>query len=94
MIDEHRQVVLTEDLPALGLKAGDVGVVVHTHVGNRAYEVEFMTLDGETVAIETVEARQIGKVRLREMPHVRTIDRVRYLATSHRNPGNGSSRPH
>ena len=37
-------VVLTEELPNYGLKAGDLGtvVLVHTHGG---YEVEFMALD-------------------------------------------------
>jgi hypothetical protein len=50
MINELKTVILTTDLPDHGLKAGDLGtmVLVHTHGG---YEVEFMTLDGETVAV-------------------------------------------
>ena len=33
MIKEHDCVVLTEDLAAEGLKAGDIGTVVHIHAG-------------------------------------------------------------
>jgi hypothetical protein len=32
MIKEHDCVVLTKDLAAEGLKAGDVGTVVHIHI--------------------------------------------------------------
>lgn len=43
-------IVLTTDLVEHGLKVGDLGTVglVHKHGG---YEVEFMTLDGETIAV-------------------------------------------
>jgi hypothetical protein len=44
MIEEHDCVVLTANLPAEGLEAGDVGTVVHIHKGGEGYEVEFMTL--------------------------------------------------
>ncbi len=46
MIAEHTSIVLTVDIPAAGLEVGDVGVVVHVHRDGKAYEVEFMTLDG------------------------------------------------
>jgi hypothetical protein len=52
-IHEHDCVVLTADLPADGLEAGDVGTVVHIHRGGEAYEVEFMTLAGNTLAVAT-----------------------------------------
>ena len=54
MINEHDCVVLTEDLSAAGLVAGDVGTVVHVHKGGAAYEVEFVTMTGRTVAVTTV----------------------------------------
>jgi len=41
-IKEHDCVVLTRDLPAENLQAGDVGAVVHIHKGGVAYEVEFV----------------------------------------------------
>ena len=71
MIEEHASVVLTESLPSAGLEAGDVGVVVHVHRDGDAFEVEFMTLDGNTLTIETLTAKQIRAARDRDMPHVR-----------------------
>jgi len=53
-INEHDCVVLTADLPKEGLKAGDVGTVVHVHGNGVAYEVEFMTFSGKTIAVTTV----------------------------------------
>ena len=47
-IKEHDCIVLTADLPKEGLKAGDVGTVVHIHGDGAAYEVEFMTLETRT----------------------------------------------
>ena len=71
MITEHASVVLTESIPAAGLEAGDVGVVVHIHRQGTAYEVEFMTLDGGTLSIQTLEARQVREARSLDVPHVR-----------------------
>lgn len=71
MITEHASVVLTEDISSSGLQAGDVGVVVHIHRQGVAYEVEFMTLDGGTLAIETLEARQVREAGSSDVPHVR-----------------------
>ena len=36
MLQEHMSVVLMQDLPAAGLLAGDVGVVVHVHHSGEA----------------------------------------------------------
>ena len=65
-------VVLTEELPNYGLKAGDLGtvVLVHTHGG---YEVEFMALDGETVAVVSLSPDQVRTVRHREIAHARLV---------------------
>lgn len=71
MIAEHASVVLTENLPAVGLEAGDVGVVIHIHRDGAAYEVEFMSMDGGTLAIQTLEARQIRAARSLDISHVR-----------------------
>ena len=72
-IAEHDRVVLTTDLPAEKLEAGDVGTVVHIHKGRAAYEVEFMTLDGHTVAVATVENSQLRPVSSRDISHVREL---------------------
>lgn len=71
MIKEHASVVLTVDIPAVGLEAGDVGVVVHVYPNGEAYEVEFMTLDGGTLTIQTLESIQIREAGNLDIPHVR-----------------------
>lgn len=73
MIGELEQVVLTEDLPEHGLKAGDVGTVVLVHRGGEGYEVEFVAFGGETVAVASVYASQVRPVRQREMRHARAM---------------------
>lgn len=66
-------VILKEDLPKLDLQAGDIGTVVMTHAGGAGYEVEFMTLDGETVAIETLLPHQIRAIDRNEIAHARRL---------------------
>ena len=73
MIKEHDCIVLTQDLPDDGLQAGDVGTVVHVHRGGAAYEVEFITLTGETVAVATVLPFQLRPVGQRDLTHVREL---------------------
>lgn len=72
MIGETDVVVLTVDLPAYGLKAGDLGTIVMVHVG-KGYEVEFMTLTGETIAVVSVDAAQVRPSSQREVAHARPI---------------------
>jgi len=73
MIKEHDCIVLTIDLPDEGLKAGDVGTVVHIHRDGVAYEVEFLTLTGRTVAVATVLASQARPINARDISHVREL---------------------
>jgi hypothetical protein len=73
MIKELDPVVLTEDLPGEGLKAGDVGSVVLVHRGGAGYEVEFTTLSGETVSVVTVAAHTIRPVTPKEIAHAREV---------------------
>jgi hypothetical protein len=70
---EHERVVLTVDVPAEGLKTGDVGTVVHLYRDGLGCEVEFTTLDGKTAAVVTVEANQVRPVRQREITHAREL---------------------
>lgn len=69
MIKEHDCVVLAANVPDEGLAAGDVGTVVHVHKGGEGYEVEFMTLTGETVASVTLLARQVRLLSRRDLAH-------------------------
>ena len=71
MYQEHSQVVLTCPIPALGLEPGDVGIVVHVHGAGAAYEVEFMSLDGHTIGLQTLDASQLRQVSASAVPHER-----------------------
>ena len=64
---------MLKDLPEDGLQAGDVGTVVHIHRQGEAFEVEFMTLDGGTVAVITLLSFQIRAVSKRDITHVREL---------------------
>ncbi|NIJ53984.1 DUF4926 domain-containing protein [Dyadobacter arcticus] len=73
MIEEFDKVILKENIDAAGLKVGDIGTVVMKHLGESGYEVEFTTLDGETIAIETLSSIQIRSVKKGEIAHVRKV---------------------
>ncbi len=72
MIKELDTVVLTEDLPDHALKEGDIGTVVLIH-DKLGYEVEFMTLDGETIAVLSLTAQQVRPVGKREIAQARLV---------------------
>ena len=69
-------VALVSDLPAHGLKRGDVGTAVLVHGDGAAFEVEFAGYDGHTVALVTLEG---GAVRAL---HAADIVRARALAVA------------
>ncbi|MGQ0594147.1 MAG: DUF4926 domain-containing protein [Gammaproteobacteria bacterium] len=73
MISEHDCVILTQDVPDDGLEAGDVGTVVHIHRDGAAYEVEFCTLTGHTVAVATVLPNQLRPIGQRDISHAREL---------------------
>ena len=74
MIKELERVVLSSDLPEEGLKTGDVGTVVMIHQVGQGFEVEFVALDGETIAVTTVDASQLRPVRKHEIARARPFD--------------------
>lgn len=73
MIEELEDVILTSDLPKYGLTRGDIGTVVLVHKRGKGYEVEFTMLDGESIAIVTLEADQVRPSKPREIAHVRDL---------------------
>lgn len=73
MLKEHERAVLTVDLPEHHLKAGDVGTVVYIYGDHKAYELEFFTLNGQTLDVITVEAVQVRAVSNTEVMHAREI---------------------
>jgi hypothetical protein len=73
MIEELEDVILASDLPKHGLKRGDICTIVLVHKQGKGYEVEFTTLDGEALAIITLEANQVRPSKPREIAHVRDL---------------------
>ena len=65
--------VLMQDLTGASLKAGNVGTILHVHQGGAGYEVEFMTLAGETITVATLLPSQIRAVSRRDIAHVREL---------------------
>jgi hypothetical protein len=73
MIQELEDVILECDLPTHGLRRGDIGTVTLIHRGGEGYEVEFTTLDGETVAVVTLTANEVRPAHKREIAHAREL---------------------
>ncbi len=61
MFDIHSLVMLSVALPQSHLKPGALGVVVCIHGAGEAYEVEFITNDGQTVEVATIAANHLVK---------------------------------
>jgi len=73
MLHEHDRGLLTAPLPEEGLEAGDIGAVVHIYPRAEAYEIEFVTLTGQTAAVLTVPAEKVRPVGSGEIPHAREL---------------------
>ncbi|MCA9163039.1 MAG: DUF4926 domain-containing protein [Planctomycetales bacterium] len=71
MIAEHSLVVLDCEPTHEKLSRGDVGTVVHVYKGGRGYEVEFVDGGGQTVALITVDARDVRLIEAGELLHAR-----------------------
>jgi hypothetical protein len=76
MIRELDNVALTTDLPEYGLKRGDLGTVVMVHHNDKGYEVEFVTLDGETVAVISLFQSQLRAIGRREIAQARMMQQL------------------
>jgi hypothetical protein len=75
VIAELDTVVLTHPVPERGLAAGDIGAVVHAYP-NAAYEVEFVTAGGDTVAVLSLSATDVRPLLPTEILHAREITAV------------------
>lgn len=66
MVHELDTVVITRDLAASGIVAGDIGVVAHLYADNSVAEVEFVSGAGTTLAVETLPITELGSYRRTE----------------------------
>lgn len=72
-MSEFDLVVLTEAIDNERLKAGDVGTILTVYNEGKAFEVEFVTLTGEAVAVETLLPHQVRAVRSSEVLAARDL---------------------
>ncbi|MDZ4842996.1 MAG: DUF4926 domain-containing protein [Hyphomicrobium aestuarii] len=73
MLKELDTVVLVRDIPEAHLAAGDIGAIVHADADVSAYEVEFVALTGETVALLTLTADDIRSIGTGEIANARKV---------------------
>ena len=73
MIGDLDRVVLTRDVPDHGLAEGDLGTVVFRYPDGKAYEVEFMTGSGATVAVLTLDGDEVRSLADGEILHARRL---------------------
>lgn len=66
-------VVLMRELLEHGLSVGDVGAVVHRYREGEAFEVEFVTAEGRTLAVVTLPEGDIRPFAGSEILHARAV---------------------
>jgi hypothetical protein len=72
----YQDVILTVDIPELGLCEGDVGTLVEKHAvssGEVGYSVEFFDMTGRTVAVATVPESQLRAPTSDDVPSARKL---------------------
>jgi hypothetical protein len=79
-LELYKDAILTIDLPADGLRAGDIGTVVERHqmpgVAEVGYSVEFFDMTGGTVAVVTVAASNLRLPTPSDRPSVRALSKT------------------
>lgn len=78
MFEELDIVTLNHDIKKFGLKRGVSGTVVYVYKGGKVYEVEFMTEKGKTIAVLTLDFKDISpkpEIYLKSNKSDKTIQR-------------------
>ena len=75
-----QRVVLTQDLPAEGLRVGDVGVIVEHYAATadvpEGYELEFFSAGGQSIAVVSVPATAVREAQPDEILSARVVARA------------------
>jgi len=66
-------VVVNKDIPDHGIERGDIGVVVHTYEDKSAVEVEFVSGEGTTLGVITLQSVDVRLMKKDEILHVREL---------------------
>lgn len=76
----YERVVLTEDVPGEGLRAGDAGVIVEHYPARpgvpEGYELEIYSASGHTLAVVSVHASAVRAASEHEVLTVRRLART------------------
>jgi hypothetical protein len=76
----YKDAILTVDLPAEGLRTGDVGTIVERHevrgMAEIGYSVEFFDMTGRTVAVVTVPESNLRVPTSADRPSVRELSQM------------------
>jgi len=72
-MEELDLVVLTHNIAEHGLQQGDLGTIVHRYTDGQAWEVEFVTAEGRTVAVLTLTRANVRPMGSQEILHVREV---------------------
>lgn len=75
MFSLHQMVALTTDIPAAGLRSGDLGAVVAIHDSGHV-EVEFVAASGRTQALLTLSMVRIRSIGDQDLIAVRSLVRA------------------
>ncbi len=89
MYAEHDIVVLTRDLPAVGLQAGDVGAIVGIYESG-GYEVEFVSANGRTRSVVALSSNDIRPGDDQEYAFYATPENQTPQGPAHRRTGSRS----
>ena len=73
MIKELDTVALARAVPEHGLEPDDIGTVVMIHGQHEGFEVEFVTLSGETIAVVTLPEDAVRELGPEEIAHARLV---------------------
>jgi len=73
VIKESDTVALARGVPEHGLEPEDIGTVVMIHGQHEGFEVEFVTLAGETVAVATLPEDAVRELGPDEIAHARLV---------------------
>ena len=76
MVSELDTVVLTHAIKEHGLEGGDIGAVVHCNHHGNTFEVKFLTAEGKTIALLTLDETDVRPMGGSEILHVREFTPV------------------
>jgi len=76
-MNEHDLVVLTRANREHGLESGDVGTIVHCYSDQEAFEVEFVSAEGRTIAVLSLTKSAVRPMEQDEILHARRLASAR-----------------